>query len=213
VVCVLAAGLPGCGGTGRSPAELRLEREDLIAVARALQIAQPSVEAELATARRAWPLLVNGLPSDPRAVARTSSPVAAAAASTAKIPTPPPLTKAQFVTLTGPGSPIAALFRDYLGLVKPGWAQIAAAIEQIEHGAPAAALFARENVDLYIESVYDGQFDLSQIDKHLERGYQELGGPAAFGSALPEAEVQELEETYSEPAARLQPHASVKLGT
>lgn len=207
------AGLSGCGGSGRSPAELRLEREDLIAVARALRIAKPSVEAELAAARRAWPLLVNGLPDDPQAVARTQPLVATAAASTAKIPTPPPLTEAQFVSLTGPGSPIAALFRDYLGLVKPGWAQIAAAIEQIEHGAPAAARFARENVDLYIESVYDGQFDLSQIDKHLERGYQELGGPAEFGSALAQTEVRELEATYSEAAARLQPHASVKLGT
>jgi hypothetical protein len=213
VVCVLVAVLSGCGGGERSPAELRLEREDLIAVARALRIAQPSVETELAAGRRAWPLLVDGLPSDPKALARTLPPVAAAAASTAKIPTPPPLTETQFVSLTGPASPIAALFRDYLGLVRPGWTQIAAAIEEIQHGTPATARFARENVNLYIESAYDGQFDLSQIDKHLESGYRELGGPAAFGSALTQAEVRELEAAYSEAAARLQPHASVKLGT
>jgi hypothetical protein len=156
---------------------------------------------------------VNGLPGDAQALAHTLPPVAKAAASTAKIPTPPPLTKAQFVSLTGPGSPIAALFRDYLGLVKPGWDQIAAAIEEIQHGTPAGARFARENVDLYIESVYDGQFDLSQIDKRLKSGYRELGGPAAFGDGLTEADVRELAATYSEPAARLQPHASVKLGT
>jgi hypothetical protein len=209
----VVAGLSGCGSSGRSAAELKLEREDLIAVARALRIAKPSVESALAAGRSAWPLLVNGLPSDPKALARTRPPVAAAAASAAKIPIPPPLTRAQFVLLTGPGSPIAGLFRHYLGLVRPGWTQIAAAIEQIEHGAPGAARFARENVNLYIESTYDGQFDLSQIDKHLERGYSELGGPSAFGGALSQAEVRELEATYSEAAARLQPHASVKLGT
>ena len=47
---------------------------------------------------------------------------------------------------------------------------------QIEHGSPASARFARENVALYIESVYDGHFDLAQIGKKLPAAYRTLGG-------------------------------------
>ena len=69
--------------------------------------------------------------------------------------------------------------------------------DQIEHGSPAGARFARENVALYIESVYDGHFDLAQIGKQLSDGYRELGGPAAFGRALTQAEVDALARVYS----------------
>lgn len=86
------------------------------------------------------------------------------------------MSEAQSPSLTGPGSPLAGMFRTYTNLVTRGWTLIAAAIDQIQHGTPASAQFARANVALYIDSVYDGQFDLAQIDKRLHEGYRELGG-------------------------------------
>lgn len=115
--------------------------------------------------------------------------------------------------LTGPGSPLAGLYRTYVGLVSRGWVQIAAMQAQIEHGTQQARRYARENVAFYIESVYDGQFDLGQIQKRLQHGYEEVGGEAALGKALSAAEVKALEVAYSEAAARLQPHPTVKLGS
>jgi hypothetical protein len=216
LLCAVLAGataLSGCGGPHRSRAELRLEREDLLAVSRALKGVQSPIAAELAAAKRAWPYVVNGLPAGAQALASSRAPVDAAAVRAAKIPTPPLMSEAEFVSLTGPGSPLAGLFRTYDGLVTRGWAQIAAAIAQIEHGTPVAARFARENVALYIESVYDGHFDLAQVDKKLIRSYRELGGPAEFGSALTQAEVDALANAYSEATARLHPHVGVRLGS
>jgi hypothetical protein len=209
----LAGGLSGCGGAHRSPAELRLEREDLVAVSRALRRVERPVAVELAAAKRAWPFVVNGLPASAQALASARTPIAEAAASAAKVPTPPLLGEAQAVSLTGPGSPLAGLFRIYTGLATRGWTQIGAAIDQIEHGSPASARFARENVALYIESVYDGHFDLAQVNKHLTDGYRTLGGQSAFGSSLTEAEVDALGDAYSETTARLHPHVGVRLGS
>jgi hypothetical protein len=210
----IAAGtLAGCGGSSRSPAELRLEREDLVAVSRALKGVEAPIAAELAAAKRAWPLIVNGLPASAPALTGARAPIVAAATSAGKIPTPPLLTEAQAVSLTGPGSPLAGLFRTYMGLTTRGWTLIGAAIEQIEHGSPEAARFARENVGLYIESVYDGHFDLAQIDKRLTNGYRQLGGEAAFERALTQAEVDSLAAAYSEATARLHPHVGVRLGS
>ncbi len=209
----VAGTLAGCGGSNRSPAELRLEREDLVAVTRALSAVQGPVAVELAAARRAWPLVVNGLPSSAQGLASARQPIAAAEASAERIPTPSLLNEAEAMSLTGPGSPLAGLFRTYTGLVTRGWTLIAAAIDQIEHGSPASARFARANVALYIDSVYDGQFDLAQIDKHLHDGYHELGGQPEFGSALTQTEVDALGAAYSEATAQLHPHAGVKLGS
>jgi hypothetical protein len=83
----------------------------------------------------------------------------------------------------------------------------------MEHGSPAAARFARENVALYIESVYDAHFTLAQVGKALLTGYRKLGGPAAFERALSQAEVDALARTYSEPTDRLHPHVAVRLGS
>ncbi len=86
----------------------------------------------------------------------------------------------------------------------------------IEHALAVSgpgASFARANAPLYIESVYDGHFGLAQIGKNLVAGYQKLGGPAAFGTALRSAEVARLAAAYSEPAVRLHPHPGVKLGS
>ncbi len=213
LVVPVAVALSGCGGSHRSPAELRLEREDLVAVSRALERVQSPVANELAAARRAWPLVVNGLPRATNALVAARAPISSAAASVRRIRTPPLLSEAQAVSLTGPGSPIAGMFRTYAGLTTRGWTLIAAAIEEIEHGSPASARFARANVGLYIESVYDGHFDLAQIDKRLMSGYRELGGQAEFGGSLTQAEVDSLGDTYSEAAARLQPHVGIRFGS
>jgi hypothetical protein len=174
---------------------------------------QRPIANELAAAKRAWPYVVNGLPRSAQGLASARGPIVAAAASAVEIPTPPPLTEAEFISLTGPGSSLASLFRTYQGLATRGWTQIVTAIAQVEHGTPIGARFARENVALYIESVYDGHFDLAQIDKKLRDGYRELGGQAEFGSALTQDEVDALGDEYSEATARLHPHVGVRLGS
>jgi hypothetical protein len=182
-------------------------------VSRALREVERPVAGEVAAAKRAWPLIANGLPTGAKALASTRAPIAAAAASAAKIPTPPLLAEAQAVSLTGPASQLAGLFRTYTGLATRGWALTGAAADQIERGPSASARFARENVGLYIESVYDGHFDLAQIDKHLTDGYRRLGGPGAFASALTQTEVNALGDAYSEATVRLHPHVGVRLGS
>jgi hypothetical protein len=205
--------LAGCGGPDRSAAELRLEREDLVAVSRELKRVEGPVAIQLRESERAWPLVVNGLPASARGLESARAPVAVAAASAAKVPIPPLMSEAQSPSLTGPGSPLAGMFRTYTNLVTRGWTLIAAAIDQIQHGTPASAQFARANVALYIDSVYDGQFDLAQIDKRLHEGYRELGGQPELGSALTQAEVDALGAAYSEATAQLHPHVGVKLGS
>jgi hypothetical protein len=167
----------------------------------------------VAATKRAWPLVVDGLPAGARALAGSRTPIAAAAESAAKIKTPPLLEEAQAVSLTGPAAGLAGLFRTYTGLATRGWTLIGAAIDEIEHGSSASARFARENVALYIDSVYDAHFDLAQIDKHLTGGYRDLGGPRAFGASLTQVEVEALADTYSEATDRLHPHVGVRLGS
>jgi hypothetical protein len=213
LAAALACALAGCGGSGSTPAELRLQREDLVAVRHALAAVQHPVALEVAAAKRAWPLIANGLPTTAGALSGTRVPVGIAAASAARVPTPPALGETEADSLTGPGSALAGLFRDYIGLSTRGWTLTGAAIDQIEHDSPAVARFARENVGLYIESIYDGHFDLAQIGKHLTDGYRRLGGPRAFGRALTQAEVEAIADLYSEARARLHPHVGVRLGS
>jgi hypothetical protein len=214
LLCVVFTGaLSGCGGASSTPAELRLQREDLVAVSRALASVERPVAIEVAAAKRAWPLIANGLPTAAGALARARVPVAGAATSAAHVPTPPALGEAQADSLTGAGAGLAGLFRNYIGLSTRGWTLTSAAVDQIEHGSPSDTRFARENVGLYIESVYDGHFDLAQIGKHLTDGYHRLGGPAAFGRALTQAEVDALADAYSEARVRLHPHVGVRLGS
>jgi hypothetical protein len=202
----------GCGGSDSpSPAALRLQRHDLAIVSRALEETESSVGSEVAAARRAWPLVANGLPSDAAAI--SSLPIAAAADSARKLKVPSPLQEAQAISLTGPGAQLAGLFGTYVALATRGWSLIGAAIEELKRGSPASARFARENVALYIESVYDGHFTLAQIGKKLLDGYRKLGGSAAFGAALTRREVDALAHTYSEATDRLHPHVGVRLGS
>jgi hypothetical protein len=209
----LAAGGAGCGGGSEpaSSAELRLQRSDLVAFSRALKEIQVPVASEVAATKRAWPLMANGLAGN--AVALAPAPIAAAAQSAASITLPVLLQETQVAVLTGPAAPLAGLVRSYILLATRGWRLIGAAIDQIEHGSAASARFARENVALYIESVYDGHFTLAQIGRQLLAGYRMLGGAPAFAGALSQAEVDALASTYSEANDRLHPHVGARLGS
>jgi hypothetical protein len=209
LLCSLA--IAGCGGSGErpTPAALNLSREDLLAVCRALELAEPTTAAEVAATKQAWPSVTHGLPLviDP-ATQRT---IEAAAASAAAIRVPAQLTQVPASALTGPGSGIGGLFRSYLLLSSRGWRMIVAAVNEIQHGSPAAARFARANVALYIDSVYDAHFALAQIGKKLIAGYKTLGGPQKF-TALAPGRVSTLAGVYSEREDRLHPHVGVRLG-
>lgn len=206
--------LTGCGGASRqsTPAALKLEREDLAAIARALRAVEAPVTREVAATKASWPLIANGLPADVRAV--SGSPAAArAAASAAALRLPALLSEAQTRTLTGPASQIAGLLRSYALLSARGWKLLFASLTQIESGTPAVARFARANAPLYIESIYDAHFTLAQIGKKLHAGYDKLGGASDFGAALTQADVDALVRTYSEASDRLHPHVGVRLGS
>jgi hypothetical protein len=206
----IAAG--SCGkGQPASPAALKLERTDLIAVCRALKSAASPVATEVAAAKAAWPLVADGLPADTTAVARP--PLRAATAAAAQLTVPALFQEAQAAALTGPAAELAGLFRSFSALATRGWQLIGSSIDEIEHGSPAAARFARANVALYIESVYDAHFTLAQVGKGLLDGYKKLGGADAFGATLTQAEVDRLAATYSEPSDRLHPHVGVRLGS
>jgi hypothetical protein len=210
---VIAIGVAsGCGASRLStPAELKLQREDLIAVVHALRSSEAPVGREVADAKAAWPLVANGLPTNIPASVRSS--IAAAGESAAQIELPALLQEAQAVVLTGPASQLAGMFRTFTRLATRGWALIGAAIAQIEHGSATSARFARANVALYIESVYDSHFNLAQLDKKLHAGYRKLGGPAAFGAALTQSELDGVAGFYSEATSRLHPHVGVRLGS
>ncbi len=169
------------------------------------------VGREQAASEAAWPLVANGLPASTSAGQRAA--LATAIVRAAAVPVPALFAEHPTMSLTGPGASIAGLFRVYSGLSSRGWRMIGAAIDQIEHGSPTAARFARANVALYIESVYDAHFSLAQIGKQLTHGYAKLGGSSAFGAALTQAEVDSLAHTYSEQSSRLHPHPGVKLGS
>jgi hypothetical protein len=204
--------LAGCVGTkhASTPALERLQREDLVAVSRSLRQVEDSAAREMAAARIAWPLVANGLPASIPPATHTALSTAGAAARA--IVRPPLMSKPQARSLTGPAAGIAGLFQSFSGLTERGWTLTGAGAEEIAGGSPAAARFARENVALYIDAVYDGHFDGGQIGKSLLHGYTLLGGAPAFGGTLTEAEVGALARAYSPAAEQLHPHPGVKLG-
>jgi len=181
-----------------------------VAISRSLQALKAPVAHEVAAAKSAWPLIANGLPAAP-AAAQPS--LAAAARAAARIMPPQLFDEAQAGSLTGPASQLAGQFRIYDGLAVRGWELTLAAVREIEDGSPAGMRFARENVPLYIDSLYDGHFTLAQIGKQLMLAYTQLGGPAAFGAALSQGEVDALANSYSEATDRLHPHPGVRLGS
>jgi hypothetical protein len=208
----IAVALSGCSSSAKpTPPALQLERADLVAVCRALTTAKPAAVSEVAATKAAWPLIVNGLPKDTSTISHPAIQLAVKRAGRLRIPGL--FEERQAAVLTGAGSSLAGIFRTYVLLADRGWRLIGAALEQIEHGSPTPARFARANVALYIESVYDAHFSLAQIGKKLLVDYKNQGGPAAFGTSLTQAEVNSLAATYSEAQDRLYPHTGVKLGS
>lgn len=203
----------GCGSAGSSatPTGLKLQREDLIAAARALSQAYPQVEREVTSTKAAWALVANGLEVKARAPLEPA--IATAARDAARLRLPGLFEESRARTLTGTGSALAGAFSRYRTLSSRSWQLIAYSSRKIAGGTTEAARFAHANIALYIESVYDAHFALAQIGKQLTTGYQHLGGPAAFGTALSEAEVHQLADQYSEARDRLHPHVGVKLGS
>jgi hypothetical protein len=214
LVCVLAAAMAACGSKGKSatPAALKLQREDLVAVSRALKDVQAPIAREVAATKAAWPLIANGLPAEITIVSRSAQ-AHAAAESAARLRLPAVLSEAQARTLTGPASQISGLVRSYALLSARGWKLLDSIFSQIESASPANARFARRNAPLYIESIYDAHFALAQIGKKLIAGYEKLGGAGDFGTALTPAEVDTLAAAYSEASDRLHPHVGVRLGS
>jgi hypothetical protein len=211
---LLAAAIAACGGKGKSttPAALKLQREDLVSVSRALKDVQAPIAREVAATKAAWPLIANGLPAAIATVSRSPQ-ARAAAASAAALRLPALLGEAQARMLTGPASQISGLVRSYALLSARGWKLLDAIFSQIESASPANARFARKNAALYIESIYDAHFALAQVGKKLLAGYEKLGGSSGFGTALTQAEVNALAAGYSEASDRLHPHVGVRLGS
>jgi hypothetical protein len=214
LVCLLVVAMAACGGKSKStaPAALKLQREDLIAVSRALKDVQAPIASEVAATKAAWPLIANGLPAEITTVSRSVQ-ARAAAASAGRLRLPALLGEAHARTLTGPASQISGLVRSYALLNARGWKLLDAIFSQIESASPVNARFARKNAPLYIESIYDAHFALAQVGKKLLAGYEKLGGAGDFGTALTQAEVNALAAAYSEASDRLHPHVGVRLGS
>ena len=179
-------------------------------VSRALQSVEGQSEAEVAAAKAAWPLIANGLPRRRSGLYRPRMRAAIESAEHLELPTI--FEEREAAAMSGPANDIVGLYREFTGLAGRGWAMLGGAIFQIEHGTPQAARFARENVPLYIDSVYDAHFGLAQIGKKLLPAYKKLGGQAVFGEALTQDEVNAIASFYSEHRNRLEPHVGVRLG-
>jgi hypothetical protein len=192
----------GCGKHAPRAAALRVERADLVLMARALRQLEGPVHGEVAAARAVWPALVGGLPHDASRATQLQIATASARAGTISLP--------RFFdvegSLTGPAAQLSALMKDYARLTQRGWPVIAAAAGTKELRNPSAASFLRANSGLYIYCIYDGHYDLSLIGKKLQDAYGKLGGPRAFAGALGSGEVEALARGYSIEATRLARH-------
>lgn len=207
----LTAMAAGCGTTAPKLSPHRLdeqhqERVDLALASRELERLEPSVQAEVRAARRSWPLVEDGLDGPVPARART---MVARAAARAQAIVLPASFRPENYALTGPASDLASLVQRFNALAVRGWLLV---LEAVQGGGTVAATgFARENAGLYIDCVYNGNFDLGLLGKSLLKSYERLGGPAAFGSSLSEARVRRLAATYS-PAVFELPHPGEALG-
>ncbi len=190
---------------------MQLERADFADVCRTLIGAEPSVRSDVAATKAAWRYVLDGLPPRPGPISRAA--IRTASERAAAIGTPGVTGERISAELTGPGSGLASEFHSFSLLDARGWQMIDAAAEQIAHGPPVAARFARANVGIYVESVYDSHFSVAQIGKKVLADYRKLGGPAAFGASLTQGEIDALAHTYSEPNDRLYPHELIKLGS
>jgi hypothetical protein len=204
MLALAAFALAGCGKHAPRPAALRVERADLVLMARALHQLEGPVHGEVAAARAVWPALVGGLPHDASRTTQLQIATAKARARTISLP------RFFYVegSLTGPAAQLSALIRDYARLTQRAWPVVAAAAATKALRNPAAASFLRANSGLYIYCVYDGHYDLSLIGKKLQDAYGKLGGPHAFAGALGSSEVEALVRGYSIEATRLARHPS-----
>lgn len=168
------------------------------------------VALEVAAAKRVWPQLAKGLPASP---GRLRAQLQAASSSASALRVPAPFGEVESRSLTGASTAIAGTYRTFAVLARSSWQLIAADARAIEGGAPAAVRFARANVPLYIESVYDAHYALAQIGKKVHDAFHDLGGPAVFGRALTQAQVDALTAFYSEASDRLTPRAGTKFGS
>jgi hypothetical protein len=202
----------GCGsGHKPTPVGLQLQREDLELASGKLSSIEQTLEREGQAAKAAWPLILAGLPSAGDTAAHTQIHQTALVAGA--LPNPPLFQEERARRLTGPAAQLAGTYGTFYRLATRGWGLVDYSFAQLSQGSASAASFARANVGLYIESVYDAQFVLAQIGKQLSSGYKRLGGPREFGAALTQAEVDRLAGGYSEPAFELQPHVVARLGS
>jgi hypothetical protein len=213
LVLTLALAGGGCAGSANeqsTPAALKLQREDLAAVARELMTAETAVSLEVTETKRVWPLLSGPVPTS---AADGASHARHSTKTVTGLKTPTLFGELQARSLTGPAASIAGLFRYSVLLTTRGWKMVFASSNQMSRGSPTAARFARENIGLYVESIYDGHFGLAQIGKKLLAAYEKLGGPPAFASTLTQAEVDALARAYSEASLRLHPHPHISVGS
>lgn len=201
-LAALALALASPGSESHTPTELALQRKHLALVSRQLLSLRASVRREASASRVAWPSLASGMPAhvSSKLAAETSTASALAAA----ISTP------QFDEirheLLGPAARIAALFHEFELLVQRGWAHIDQTTTSLREGPVAAAHFERANAGLYIDSIYDGNFDASLIGERVLHSYERLGAAKAFGASLTPSQVQSIVTIYSPSADRLTPH-------
>jgi hypothetical protein len=149
-----------------------------------------------------WPSLADGLPPQPGAALRAR--IAQARALARAVPEPPFMAHAE--RLTGPAAGLGGLYGTYARLCERAWRLTETSISTILAGPPQAARFAQANVAVYLDAIYDSHYNLSLVGKGLAEGYARLGGPAAFGSRLSQAQVQRLQDALSIATVRLQPH-------
>jgi hypothetical protein len=211
-LALAALTLAGCGkASSANPVEARLQREDFVAVARVLQGVEPAVDSEVAAARAAWPFILDGLPAQIGARARAR--ILAAVESALRMPLPALMAERQAAALTGPGSPLAGRYRDFWGLCRDSWKQLAAALGEIEHGSPRAARFARATAALYVEGIYDAHYSIAEAGEQVSAAYQTLGGAPVLGAVMSERAVGQLAASFTRPRDELSPHERVKLGS
>lgn len=157
----IAVALSGCGRHKlATPGESKLENEDLVAVSAALAAAVPRVEAEVAAAKAAWPEILDGVGQHPGAGTRARVQVADGLAGQLRLPTL--FTEEGSTELTGPASPLTGQFRSFQALDSRSWQMLDSSLEEIEHGSGPQARFARANLPLYVESIYDAHFTLGE---------------------------------------------------
>lgn len=201
-LAVLALVLASSGGESHTPTELAVQRKHLALVSRQLLSLQASVRREAAAARATWPSIAKGMPA--HVGGRLAAEASTASALAAAMPTP------QFVEirheLLGPATRIAALFGEFELLVQRGWAHVDQTAASLREGATTVARFERANAGLYIDSIYDGNFDVSLIGERVLHSYERLGAAKAFGASLTPAQVKSIVAAYSPSAELLTPH-------